>query len=235
MRELPILFSAPMVRAILEGRKTVTRRVVKPLPGRTIENLALVGGDVDAAAYSGRHNDPASWGYPCADDGVDMSLGGWTSLLARYRVGDRLWVRETWACPPDCDDLPPLACVDESLWWKASIPTYPQGYAACHGKWRASIHMPKWAARIWLEVTDVRIERLNDISESQALREGLVQLPASGRFAINAGDQYFGGASHSYAEVFSWLWDSLAKAGARWSDNPWVWVVEFRRTEARHG
>lgn len=228
MRELPILFSAPMVRAILEGRKTVTRRVVKPLPGRTIENLALAGGDVDAAAYSGRHNDPASWGYPYADDGVDMSLASWARALAPCAAGDRLYVRETfWQF--DKGYKPPLllgAKERVAIEFDADLSDIDRReFISNRGYHRKpSLHLPKAWARIWLEVDAVRVERLQDITYEDAVAEGLQR--ANRQWCAN--DE--GGSCFQYPQqAFADLWNGLARPGARWADNPWVWVVEFRR------
>lgn len=88
--------------------------------------------------------------------------------------------------------------------------------------------MPRWASRIQLEITKVGVQRLQEISSGDAVREGICQLPASGRYCINPGDQYFGGASHSAKEVYSWLWESIYGEGS-WQANPWVWVIEFER------
>lgn len=226
-RELPILMNARMVQAILEGRKTMTRRLVQPVRGRSPVNLESKGVDAAIAHYSGLHNDPMSWGFPGLDYGADLSLDA-VNVLAPFHCGDQLYVRETWAARPDYDDYTPSDCGQEGVWWKASLPTYPTGYAACHGKWRPSIHMPKWAARIWLEVTAVRVERLQDITEGQARAEGV---PWHGPIA---GDwRHSSNSKLDALPGFAGLWDSLAISGAKWSDNPWVWVVSFRRIEGK--
>lgn len=90
--------------------------------------------------------------------------------------------------------------------------------------------MPRWASRITLEITNVGVQRLQSISQNDAAREGLIKLPATGRYCINQGDQYFGAASHDAHEVFSWLWESIYGEES-WQANPWVWVIEFKRVE----
>lgn len=240
MRESPILFSGPMVRAILDGRKTVTRRIVKLRYPWEIE-------EADNGSKWPWHPDYVTGG----------EWDGWAQC-PYGQAGDRLWVRETWGYRGATWTLGE----DHKTLWieyaadggrrdvvrpkddESGIPQprdirpgedyvddYYNGYLNRYWKQnRPSIHMPRWASRITLEVTGVRVERLQDISEADALREGLVQLPASGRFAINKGDQYFGGASHSASEVFSWLWEQINGPGS-WDANPWVWAVSFRRIE----
>ena len=102
------------------------------------------------------------------------------------------------------------------------------------GRWRPSIHMPRWASRITLEITGVRAQRLNDCSAADAAAEGLIKLPASGRYVVEQGDQYFGAASHDPREVYAWLWEHINGVGS-WAANPWVWIVEIKRIEADHG
>jgi hypothetical protein len=247
MRELPILFSAPMVRAILEGRKTVTRRIVKPYRGRPIVNLAVAE---PTLGYSGRHNDPESWGYEFLDDGAPASLAGWTDLCPYGQPGDRLWVRETWGYrgsswtlgeehktvwieyaadggkadiqrPKDDDSgLPQPRDMrpDEDY-----VDDYYNGYLNRYWKQnRPSIHMPHWVSRITLEVTGVRVERLHDINEAGAMDEGVLSL----NDGWDAGD----GATWSPRARFSHLWEQINGPGS-WDANPWVCAVEFRRIE----
>ncbi len=178
MRERPILFSAPMVRAILGGRKTQTRRVVKD---RYIDAVFLV----HFFKYL-RGNCP--YGQP----------------------GDRLWVRESF-----CDARSAGAgCV----LYRAS------GDRAC--RWKPSIHMPRSASRILLEITAVRVERLNDISEADAKAEGLMRV--SDGFRGADGLPWYANPVASYRS----LWESINGAGS-WAANPWVWVIEFNLEAAR--
>lgn len=176
MAERPILFSAPMVRAILEGRKTVTRRAVKG------HALRWLGPGMFTPGY------------------VALAENG---LCPFGHVGDRLYVRETHF---DARDLN-----ERQVLYAATGDVSRMG-------WTPSIHMPKQIARIWLEVTAVRVERLCDITEQGARREGL-EWNDECLSPIQARDG------------FADLWDGLAKIGTHWADNPWVWVVEFRRIE----
>jgi hypothetical protein len=239
MRELPILFSAPMVRAILEGRKMHTRRVVKPYRGMPIVNLAEAE---PTLGFSGGFNDPASWGYEFLDDGAPAPLSAWPELCPYGQPGDRLWVRETWRYADWTDDgypwieyqadsakslrdsqLPPEwseRVID--IWAKLSEEeNFAIDGRAADRKWRPSIHMPRWASRITLEVTGVRVERLQDISEADAIAEGCI--------AVNEGISW-----HTAADAFEALWNSINGPGS-WDANPWVRVVAFKRVEVAGG
>lgn len=215
MKERPILFSAPMVRALLAGTKAQTRRICKAA------KLHDSGEDY-------RDDD----GWPLFDASIDGA--GDIRIRSPYGVpGDRLWVRETWIPDPPIDDT------WASTVWNGCgrrIDEVPErfrhpafcAYAAgwLHGPivWRPSIHMPRWASRITLEVTGVRVERLQDISEADAIAEGIVRW-TGGRWKCAAPD----GMAHPTArEAFRCLWESINGPGS-WDANPWVWVVEFRR------
>lgn len=198
MKERPILFNGEMVRAILSGRKTQTRRVMldQPcyLPDFNRGHLSIRVGGARYQAFS-KNFAPVSCPFG--------------------RPGDRLWVRETW-----CPIYP-------------QNPTYNGGrpieidYRATHSReshwrvmddhgtrrWKPSIHMPRWASRITLEITGVRVERLNDISHDDACTEG-IESTRGGKLAC--------------VDRFRSLWEQSYGAGS-WAANPWVWVVEFRR------
>lgn len=191
MRERPILFSAPMVRAILSSTKTQTRRIVKPQPV-----MYEPGMDVGLSDYINDH------------------------LVCPYgQTGDRLWVRETWYCddyrcqrgpylePEDWREIPGMMVyrADEERPYEGEQPV-----------WRPAIHMPRWASRILLEVTGVRVERLRVISAADAVAEGI--------------DLYFHDSWHPSNQIGAYrrLWESINGAGS-WDANPWVWVIEFRR------
>lgn len=214
MKERPILFNTAMVQAILAGRKTQTRRAVKPQP-------------------SAKHN----WhGWiiesTCRkDEGKACWAIGESPLLTNPhrvkppfgKVGDRLWVRETHSFVPDSDE--PAGC--SAVLYVADGKKY--------GKARPSIHMPRWACRIILEITNVRVERLHDISDADAMAEGIQGFYSTGeeepdRFGIKAEYCGFGTAgSWKFCETpvkaFQQLWYST---GVQWNANPWVWVVEFK-------
>lgn len=206
MKERPILFSGPMVRAILEHRKTQTRRVVKPRPHSATNAMA----DGDWWPHRGRSY---NLGHKSKSFAKDVG-----ALCPCGTPGDRLWVRETWACLDPERRTPVLYRASES-----PLREYV---------WRPSIHMPRWASRITLDVTDVRVERLQDITEEDAKAEGVEQtsdgwwrLPDEARLP---GENDC--ASHPRA-AFSALWESINGKGS-WAANPWVWVISFNRIEA---
>ncbi|HGM5243509.1 TPA: hypothetical protein ACKPZK_002452 [Serratia marcescens] len=195
MKERPVIFNGEMVRAIIDGRKTQTRRIAKA-------------------------------------DNSNHLLG-----CPFGQVGDRLWVRETFAvlgnedgCPIEWDgnlikgDEKHAARIYKASCWQEpgnyglwSIPDRDTQY---EGTWRPSIHMPRWASRITLEITAVRVERLNDISEEDAKAEGV-------KAGVCPGHEHM---MHQVA--FRELWQSIYGEES-WRANPWVWVIEFRRVEVR--
>ena len=202
MIERPIIFSAPMVRAILEGRKTQTRRVVKPQPAddQWIEECAgggwMVVGD----------------GEPTCATGVwDTREGAYQRQINfPFAPGMRLWVRETFMHEPAdyCWEASvSIPCRPASTVYRADFPDSKPGEG-----WKPSIHMPRSLSRILLEVTGVRVERLQSISYADAIAEGIPSVP--GRPDI------------LHAE----LWEQIHGPGA-WDANPYVWVVEFKRIE----
>ena len=194
--EKPILFSAPMVRAILEGKKTQTRRVVKPTQSTPrVAPLRMEPWLIDGEQETDDHGLPCWAGYhpdyPGEAKWFSCPYGG---------VGDHLWVRETW----NCIDTGRLT--QRQDWVR---------YRATDGEemyWRPSIHMPRWASRLTLEITGVRVERVQDITHDDAVAEGCYEV--EGRSWGRLG--------------FSQLWDSInAKRGYSWEANPWVWCVGF--------
>lgn len=197
----PILFSMPMVREILDGRKTMTRRLVKPQP--TLETPE------DPSNHSWIHWGGYVWK-------ADKSVPHCELKCEPFKPGDILWVRETWAIVSDMADIDPeLGYLDNFLykaddWGKSEQP-----------KWRPSIHMPREAARIFLRVTDVRMERLQDMTPEDCVHDG--------GFALEAVDAV------GIKFLFGGLWDSLIKpfdlAQYGWDANPWVWVISFERCE----
>ncbi|KDR25451.1 hypothetical protein [Caballeronia zhejiangensis] len=228
MKERPILFSGPMVRALLEGRKTQTRRVVKLPHSNPLGQWepTTIGG-----LTGGRTKD----GQTIPEQGAIWHTRTGDCLMCPYGApGDRLWVRETFST--DFRNHYPF----DDVWYAADddrrneieVRDGVKGiYSPEHRehvpfRWRPSIHMPRAASRITLEITSVRAERLHDISEADAANEGLHMLPASGRYVVQKGEQYFGGADRDARVVFADLWDRINGAGA-WDVNPWVWAVTF--------
>lgn len=215
MKERPILFSVPMVKAILDGRKTVTRRVVKPQPTEGgLEWATACGGDF------------AAWQDPLLLLDEHSEDGGPCQRKCPYgRIGEKLWVRETWM------DLLGTGIERKTgdhgrYAYAADTPpgSYGDDQRKAYGlKWRPSIHMPRAASRITLEVTGVRVERLQDISETDAVAEGA-------RPTLAPLDTVRLGAVGTAKEGFRQIWESINGPGS-WDANPWVWVVEFKRVE----
>lgn len=202
MREKPILMSAEMVQAILDGRKTMTRRVIKPQPQ-----------NVPADAYMDAYNHSPLWNFWLPDNRVVNTVGPNEKTFhwkAPYQPGDRLWVRETYRM---CD------CKAEGckgLYYKADAPEIL-------AKWKPSILLPKKYARIWLEVVSFRVERVREISEEGAKAEGVDPGPFLG---IGVDE------SKAYRYAFRDIWNKLNdKRGFSWDSNPWVWVIEFKRVD----
>ncbi|WP_145556734.1 morphogenetic protein [Yersinia canariae] len=188
MNEKPILFNSEMVNAILSGRKTQTRRIIKlPLIDKNM-GCELAGNELA--------------GEVAAGDYRNCPLG---------KPGVQLWVRETWA----------RYNIDQTthdMAYRATTPTdWPKD-----GLWRPSIHMPRWASRINLLITGVRVERLNDISEQDAQAEGCAYGKGNGEIDLAVRPE-----NH-----FPTLWASIYGAES-WQANPWVWVIEFERMEAK--
>lgn len=215
MKERPILFSAPMVRAILSGTKTQTRRLL-PAVFNSPPDLVVAA------------NQPGDWNGPFkkSADSWGIHFGGqWgTSLRCPYGLpGDRLWVRETWGLHRfgdfTCwhrDSIAGRSEDDLRLSWDLA---YAADAESPYDHWRPSIHMPRWASRIALDVTEVRVERLQAITPSDAIAEGVF---GDGRYATAPPLPY-------PVATFADLWDSINGARASWASNPWVWVVSFKR------
>lgn len=206
-----------MVRAILDGSKTQTRRVVKPCKDRyTGCNLAPceIAGEINSGHYEN----------------------------SKYNPGDQLWVRETWA--HDAPTLEQCRASHEDIMggdfhaYYRATEKYPEGL-----RWRPSIHMPRWASRITLEITGVRVEKLQQISEADAISEGIERiksgLAAGGWYRYNLpGDSPVlvecgkaGKCPTAFPRLaYEALWESINGAGS-WNENPWVWVVEFKRVQ----
>ncbi|WP_321933421.1 hypothetical protein [Burkholderia cenocepacia] len=227
MIERPILFSGAMVRAILEGRKTQTRRVIRCQPP---EDVAPISVSRYHPTVVDRHGDevPGKEIFGASSDD-----GEWGCKSPFGEPGDRLWVRET--CRADelgsgLDGVRYLADdafrkIEDSL-LAAERWLDLNAYRGREGATVPAIHMPRWASRITLEITGVRAERLQSISESDARDEGVT-------IADHHMRGYSAGAFRPPSiRAFHDLWDSLnAARGYGWDVNPWVWVVEFRRIE----
>lgn len=212
MKETPIIFSTDMVRAILDGRKTQTRRILKPQPDYGLEPFESYA-SIEVGCYHpvvidkngeqqpgdeifGAYTDDGKWGWKCPYG----------------QVGDLLWARETWYSTPNTKEL--------------------LGYVANGNnphevpyRVKPSIHMRKCNARIWLEITGIRVERLQEISNSDVLTEGVSPFPNGDT------NRYLKAPKLTVGQYnFKELWDSInAKRGYGWETNPWVWVIEFRR------
>ncbi len=247
MRERPILFSAPMVRALLDGRKTQARQVVTPGKGQrwlTAETLGKVERfEHQRDGWWSMAVGPARRIVHC---GHDIDGGHIGSIRCPYGApGDRLWVRETWCTEElqadEAEDLPAgtdgvrfqadgvFASIENSR--EASerwVDAHRRG-----GRWRSPLFMPRWASRITLELTAVRVERLQDITEADAIAEGLESYDCDG--VTYWGELNRGHCDPRYA--FERLWNDLhphredrwLRAGTETTRSPWVWVLEFRR------
>lgn len=210
-RERPILFSAPMVRAILDGSKTQTRRVVKPQPpdafpfaGFTVESSC----DADVGSFTWR------------SDKTHMARIGHRLHCPHGRVGQRLWVRESYA---------PSYFGHQNHGYRADWTGRAKDVCP-EPRWTPSIHMKRAHSRVTLEVTGVRVERLHDITEQDAVAEGVMEYggpafkyPSYVDYEDVGDNNCFDAARDSFAS----LWKSINGAES-WVANPWVWVVEFR-------
>lgn len=232
-RELPVLFNTDMVQAILDGRKTATRRVVKYKYNNTEMKMRTdkygtclieIQKDIEGETH-GKYADGRTW----------HKLLPYIEKNPPYRKGDILYVRETWKF------LPCIECMDEGSTCHMNPVVYDDGscesegcfvYRASHPRpervsWAPSIHMPKEAARIWLKVTDVRVERLHDMTLDDFLSEGIIIRPE----AFNDPENAYLQAKSEFARI----WDFTIPKGQqdlyRWNANPWVWVIEFERSK----
>ncbi|WKD48244.1 hypothetical protein [Microbulbifer spongiae] len=213
VKERPILFNGPMVRAILEGRKTQTRRIIgskkKPVD-IFIQDTQFIDGKEQSLGFEDEN-------------------GGWfdTEEMCPYgHKGDRLWVRETHHLSHH-----------NALTYRADYNHNPFDEEECGEdcsmvgeKWRPSIHMPRWASRIDLEITNIRVERLREVSPEDAYCEGVTREMRNGfGYACDESEEIFN--MHQSKETFRFLWESIHGEGS-WDANPWVWVIEFKRVES---
>ncbi|HEJ8096843.1 TPA: ASCH domain-containing protein [Serratia marcescens] len=219
MKERPVIFNGEMVRAIIDGRKTQTRRVMKPQP---------------EPCYRGGHWWPSNAFKTMLhiEEQMQNGQGGWKGLAGDAcpfgQIGDRLWVRETFM---DLTGTGIEATTGkfEGFAYRADTPagSYGDEVRKDYGlKWTPSLHMPRKACRILLEITAVRVERLNDISQEDAQAEGM-ELTGWIPSYSNPDNAGFDETFTPY-DNFAMLWESIYGAES-WIANPWVWVIEFRR------
>lgn len=215
MKERPILFSAPMVRALLNGSKTQTRRIVKPQPVELPDfNRGGLSINVGGAKY--QTFNPEMYRHRCPYG----------------QAGDLLWVRETWRHTASCldearaitEDIMSGSAVDwradyvERLIKTGELTREDAEVSSDFETWKPSIHMPRWASRIMLEIINVRIEQLQAISDADCIAEG-----ASGGHGSIPDYPY----AATPAEHYLHIWESINGSGS-WKSNPWIWVVEFK-------
>jgi hypothetical protein len=227
MRERPILFSGPMVRALLDGRKTQTRRVIKGVPsgdhyGRDIMDWGLSGIHQETYDPSNPIEGTDRWHLDVQTDVDDHSR---RVIRCPYGArGDRLWVRETWRVHEVFSDVVRIVYgASQNRSWTEAHEDYP---AHLRGKlqpsvgFKPSIHMPRWASRLTLEITDVRVERLQEISVADCYAEGCYRPegPILGSEVTRRDN-----ARGEYRR----LWESINGAGS-WAANPWVWAITFK-------
>ncbi len=250
MKERPILMNSAMVRATVAGTKTQTRRIIKLPPAPA----AL--GEWQASTIGGENG-----GRTAAGNEVPLQAVIWHTRTGKTlscphgQPGDRLWVRETWYCDHFEVQKGPYLEVPEARELLVYRADNERPYEAEQPVWRPSIHMPRWASRILLEIVSVRVERLNDCSEADAKAEGVMQLDGDDsqrpevrtkngwqlcptcagtglRSTLGAG----GGVNFdvdcsdcdTHLKLYRHLWEAINGAGS-WDASPWVWVIEFKR------
>ena len=214
-RVLPILFNTEMVRAILDNRKTVTRRICKDGNIYTVPDMDFY--DADRRTYA-VHN------YADKEHRVQLSTAERSCPIC---PGDILYVRETWCRVGE--DVDKMYFEHSGAMWDGMYLYKADGTELSDiGKWHPSLHMPKDAARIWLKVTDVRVEHLQDITEDEAKAEG-----ANWKNGKNVGWEEK--MKRTAVDRFAEIWNSTIKKSdlerCGWYANPWVWVIEFERCE----
>lgn len=232
VKERPILFSAPMVRAILAGKKTQTRRVMKPQP-----KVQVMQPGIPVLTIPMNRGSRSSWLLPNALDQPGCCPYG--------RAGDQLWVRETWT-GTWCSERMHLAYSADGSERMLAIKEVPHGYclpkaAAKPSSWVTPLFMPRWASRMALEIADVRVEQVQAISEQDAIAEGVepFEMTAADLADLAISDespglkQFFealGPGRSSAKHQYEMLWQEIngKRSGCSWADNPWVWVVEFK-------
>jgi hypothetical protein len=236
MAEKGILFTAPMVRAILAKTKRQTRRVVKPQPYIDPQGNACWNGSNFGQDGRGPHIQSLASPIPSSKTG---------RVRCPYGMpGDRLWVREAWMPDPPCDGTwGYTAWAGNRIGQIAAVPERFQHPAFCnyraswqHGtdglRWTPGIHMPRWASRITLEITDVRVERLQDITEANVVAEGIQRWPLGFRVDVSGAPVHECRTFAVARDAYRWLWEEINGPGS-WDANPWIWVFEFERVKAK--
>jgi len=214
MKEHPILFTPDNIRAILDDKKTQTRRLIKPQPTKwhMVKREPFHFDAVDM---------PRVWS-PLSDHSEDR--------VCPYEIGDRLWVRERYAHFFKGND--PSAC---KYLADAGTPRWPQAYSkenaleSWRGQWKSALFMPKWAARIWLDITDVRVQRVQEISHEDAIAENCHGYGWVSQSPYVSGPHTDDGKLPQ--EEYEELWDSINGKTYPWASNPWVWCLTFKRVE----
>jgi len=190
-----IIFTGDSIRAIMDGRKTMTRRPIKPQP-KIVTAI-----------------------YPDASIETELLFrNGDQRIHCPYKIGQELWVRETFAhCPTDFKDT-------KGIIYKADAKY--NDYVGGH-EWLSPRFMPRWASRITLKITDVRVQRIQEISDEDAIVEGV-------EVHLDDGVAYYGPLNRGHADpriAFKWIWDSIyLKKGMGWDLNPYVWAIAFEKT-----
>lgn len=216
LKETPIIFSTEMVKAEQDGRKTMTRRTT---------GLDKINENPDSwgEVY---HVRESLWRFVGKSyETTDGNVYPVKDIKCPYgQVGDLLWMRETWAVNPTMDEVTPRDISSVAfVYYKI-----PEPNSILVGKWRPSIHMPKWACRIWLEITDIRVERLQEITEEAIYKEGYAP------FMHTDADGNVRELSSGLIWFSETIWDSLnEKRGYGWEVNPWVWVITFKETRLK--
>ncbi|WP_434627529.1 hypothetical protein [Chromobacterium sp. CV08] len=214
IKERPILFSGEMVRALLAGTKTQTRRIVKPQP--TVKEAQLRELDAWIDGFTLSQQVDGAWQH------------GFIDAQCHYgEPGDRLWVQEDWSTDCTQDGKDPASFAKWPVRYLADGKAHACGafHGNANGQPRPANTMPRWASRILLEITNVRIEQLQEIREADALAEGV----KSCEDELETDGYYY-----APEELYSMLWTKIYGWGDDgWNANPWVWVIEFKRVEAR--
>lgn len=220
MKEHPILFSTPMVQAILEGRKTQTRRIVKPQPPLDNEDDDILVERDDCMGYPAL---VASWEGETQIHNVKFPYGV---------EGDILWVRETWRQLIDCTTGEKAGFTYCATDEEVAITESLEKRFKSKIKWKPSIHMPKEACRLFLKIKSVRVERLQDISEKDAIAEGVKMVDGETMYQ----NYYLGEGTWetSAKNSFCSLWESI-NGPESWEANPWVWVIEWEPSNSKLG